>query len=88
MYSYRDEPNSDTDDNEVKHSIINSSSFDYKTNFMKNDVTQNNLIKYNVKVVVPLKYLRNFWTNLKISLINCKVELILTWFKNCALISK
>ena len=55
---------------------------------MKNDVTQNNLIKYNVKVVVPLKYLRNFWTNLKISLINCKVELILTWFKNCALISK
>ena len=46
---------------------------------MKNDVTQNNLIKYNVKVVVPLKYLRNFWTNLKISLINWTK--ITTFFK-------
>ena len=26
---YRDEPNSDTDDNEIKHSVINSKSFDY-----------------------------------------------------------
>ena len=25
---YRDEPNSDTEDNEIKHSIINSKSFD------------------------------------------------------------
>ena len=55
---------------------------------MENAVTQNNLTKYNVKIVVPLKYLSNFWANLKIPLINCKVELILTWFKNCALISK
>ena len=29
---YRDEPNSDTDDNEIKYSIINSTSFDYKAN--------------------------------------------------------
>ena len=36
---YRDEPNSDTDDNEIKHSIINSKSFDYKTNFI-GSVTQ------------------------------------------------
>ena len=27
----------------------------------------------------------NFWVNLNIPLINCKVELILTWTKNCAL---
>ena len=26
---YRNEPNSDTDDNEIKHSVINSKSFDY-----------------------------------------------------------
>ena len=31
---YRDEPNSDTDDNEIIHSILNSKSFDYKANFM------------------------------------------------------
>ena len=42
---YRDEPNSDTDDNEIMHSIINSESFDYKANFMENGVTHNNLTK-------------------------------------------
>ena len=31
---YRDELNSDTDDNEIKHSVINSKSFDYKANFI------------------------------------------------------
>ena len=51
---YRYEPNSDTDDNEIKHSIINSKSFDYKANFMENGATQNNLIKNNVKIVIPL----------------------------------
>ena len=85
---YRDEPNSDTDDNEINYSIINSKSFYYKANFMENGVTQNNLTKNNVKIVVPLKYLSNFWRNLNIPLINCEVELILTWFKNCVLISK
>ena len=57
---YRDEPNSDTDGNEIKHSNINSNSFDYKANFMENGVTYNNLRKNNVKIVVPLKYLSNF----------------------------
>ena len=85
---YRDEPNSDTDDNEINYSIINSNSFDYKANFMKNGVTQNNLTKNNIKIVVPLKYLSNFWRSLSMQLINCEVELILTWFKNCVLISK
>ena len=55
---------------------------------MENGVTQNNLIKNNVKIVIPLKHLSNFWRNLNIPLINCEVELILTWFKNCALIDK
>ena len=85
---YRDEPNSDTDDDEVMHSIINSKCFDYKANFMENGVTQNNLISNNVKIVIPLKYLSNFWRNLNIPLINCEVELIFTWFKNCVLIDK
>ena len=85
---YRDEPNSSTDSNNITHSILNSESFDYKANFMENGVTHNNLTKNDVKIVVPLKYLSNFWRNLNISLINCEVELILTWFKNCLLIDK
>ena len=55
---------------------------------MKNGETHNNLIKNDVKIVVPLKHLSNFWRSLNIPLINCEVELILTWFKNCVLIDK
>ena len=57
---YRDEPNSSVVANNITHSILNSESFDYKANFIENDVTNNNLTKNNVKVVVPLKYLSNF----------------------------
>ena len=32
-----------------------------------------------------MKYLSNFWRTLIIPLINCEMELILTWSKNCAL---
>ena len=52
---------------------------------MENGVTQNNLTK-NVIIVVPLKYLSNFWRSLNIPLINCEVELILAWLKSCVLI--
>ena len=38
-----------------------------------------------VEVVVPLKYLSNFWRPLNISLINCEIELILAWSKSYAL---
>ena len=88
---YKDEPNSDTDNNNnnnITHSILNSESFEYKANFMENGVTHNSLTKNNVKVIVLLKYLSNFWGSLNIPLINCEVELILTWFKNCVLIDK
>ena len=37
---------------------------------------------------MPLKHLSSFWRSLNIPLINCNVELILTWFNNCVLISK
>ena len=86
---YRDEPNSGTDaNNNITHSILNPESFDHKAHFMENAVTQNNLIKNDVKTVVPLKHLSNFWRSLNIPLINCEVESILTWFKNCILIEK
>ena len=41
--------------------------------------------KEKVKIAVPLKYLSNFWRSLEIPLINCKVELSLTWIENCVL---
>ena len=84
---YRDESNSGINNN-ITHSILNLESFTYRANFMENGVTHNNLTKNDVRIVVSLKYLSNFWRSLNIPLINCEVELILTWFKNCVLIDK
>ena len=39
----------------------------------------------NVKAVVPLKYLSNFFRSLEMSLINYKIKLNLTWKKECVL---
>ena len=33
----------------------------------------------DIEIIVPLKYLSNFWRTLKIPLINCEVNLILAW---------
>ena len=38
-----------------------------------------------IKLKLLLKHLSNFWKNLNIPLINCEIELILTWWKNCVL---
>ena len=37
------------------------------------------------EIIVPLKYLSNFWRTLDMSLINCETELILTWSKDCVI---
>ena len=37
--------------------------------------------------MVPLKYLINFWRTLEMPLINCEVNLILTWSSTCVLIA-
>ena len=41
----------------------------------------------DVEIIVSLKYLSNFWRTLEMPLINCEVNLILTWSSNCVLIS-
>ena len=48
---------------------------------------QTNLVKKEVEIAVPLKYLSNFWRALKMPLINCEVHLILTWSENCVIAS-
>ena len=40
-----------------------------------------------VEIMVPLKYLSNFWRTLEILLINCEVNLILTWSSTCVIVS-
>ena len=85
---YRDEPNSDIDgaNNNVNYSIKDSKSFDYKTS-ITGKLEGNNTEK-EVEIVVPLKHLSNFWRTLDMPLINCEINLILTWSENCVLTSK
>ena len=73
---YRDEPSNPLSSN--------SESFKYKTNIVGKTPEDNDSLT-NAKVVIPLKHLSNFWRSLNIPLINCEVELILTWSKNCVL---
>ena len=37
--------------------------------------------------MVPLKYLSSFWRTHEMPLVNCEVELILSWFANCVAVS-
>ena len=41
----------------------------------------------DVEIMVPLKYLSNFWRTLEMPLINCEVNLILTWSSTCVIAS-
>ena len=71
-----------------------SQSFKYKTSIQGNTYNvgageegydANKVGKSETEVVIPLKHLSIFWKSLNIPLINCEVELILTWSKNCVL---
>ena len=41
----------------------------------------------DVEIMVPLKYLSNFWRTLEMPLINCEVNIILTWSSTCVIAS-
>ena len=68
----RDEP----DDN-----LADSESFKSKIKIIGK--TPNNGNEKDVEIMVPLKYLSNFWRNLEIPLFNCEVNLKLTWSSTC-----
>ena len=84
---YRDEPNSGIGGrkNNVNYSIKDLKSFDCRTNITGKlegiDRTE------DIEIVVPLKYLSNFWRTLNMPLINCEINLILTWSENFVLTS-
>ena len=59
-------------------------SFNFKTKITGQ--TDNNRRIDNVEIMVPLKYLSNFWRALEMPLINYEIELILDWSANCVII--
>ena len=56
-------------------------SFNFKTKITGQ--TDNNGRIDNVEIMVPLKYLSNFWRTFEIPLINCEVNIVLTWTADC-----
>ena len=70
--------------------INNSQSFKYKAALLgktADAVNNTNSSVKEAKIVVPLKYLSNFWRSLEMPLINCKVHLELNWIEDCILSS-
>ena len=57
--------------------------FKYKSSLIGNLAADGK--KEKVKIAVPLKYLSNFWRSSEMSLINCEVELSLSWIQNYVL---
>ena len=76
--------------NNADLTIDNSQSFKYKAALLgktANAVNNTNSSVKDAKIVVPLKYLSNFWRSLEMPLINCKVHLELNWIEGCILSS-
>ena len=69
---YRDEPVLDNNGNIIDFPAINNNSVLFK---FKQEITgkTGNAGTKNAEIMVPLKYLSNFWRTLEIPLINCEI---------------
>ena len=73
--------------NNADLTINNSQLFKYKVALVGKtaDATNNTNTSVKKKIVVPLKYLSNFWRLSEMPLINCKIHLELIWIEDCNL---
>ena len=71
---FRDEPDDNLEDSE---------SFKSKIRITEKTPAAGN--GKDVEIMVPLKYLSNFWRTLEMPLINCEVILIFTWSSTCVI---
>ena len=64
--------------------LDNSTSFKYKASLLGKATRPdgNDRSLKNTKIVMPLKYLFNFFRSLEMPLINCKIHLELNWNDN------
>ena len=71
---FRDEPDDNLEDSES-----------FKSKIKITGKTPNDDNEKDVEIMVPLNYLSNFWRTLEMPLINCEVNLILTWSSTCVI---
>ena len=68
--------------NFAENNLTNSFNFKVKvTGQTRDDGTK------TLEIMVPLKYLSDFWRTLGMPLINCEINLILTWSTNFIIVS-
>ena len=71
---FRDEPDNNLEGSES-----------FKSKIKITGKTPNDDNEKDVEIMVPLKYLSNFWRTLEMPLISCEVNLILTWSSTCVI---
>ena len=79
---YRDEPSLNVAGAIIDFPDSNNNNALFKFKEKITDQTGNDGTE-DFEIIVPLVYLSNFWRTLKMPLINCEVNLILTWSANC-----
>ena len=81
----KDIPAVDNNGNIVEFNDANATdSFDFKVKMICQ--IENNGRINDAKIMLPFKYLINFWRTLEMPLINCEINLILTCSANCVII--
>ena len=88
MYQFkRDESPINNAGNPNNVALDNSTSFNSKVSLLgkATDADGADRSLKNIKIVVPLKYLSNFFRSLEMLLINCKIHLELNWNDNCVM---
>ena len=83
---YRDEPALDNNNNIVDFPVNNNTSTSFKFKQQITGQTENGGTK-DVEIMIPLKYLSNFWRALEMPLINWKISLPLKWSNGCFLVA-
>ena len=92
----KDIPAVDDDDDNDDEDIVNingansTDSFNFKTKITGKTAANNNNGdipgRVDVEIMIPLKYLSNFWRSFEMPSINCEIELILDLSVNCVII--
>ena len=92
LWNYYEDQIDDVDDNASDGKL-----FIYKTKIVGNtperpgnegDANRPPVPTWNIEVTIPLKYLSNFCRYVDLPLINCELELDLSWTKDCVLIEQ
>ena len=87
LWNYYRDKIDDVDDN-----ASDDNSFEYQTKIVGNtperpgnegNASLSSVPTLNIEVTIPLKYFSNCCRSLDLSLINCEIELDLSWTKDC-----